>query len=86
MIVPKNPRENQPHRELLMKNIILYMTFVSLIAPVRADGLQLFGSKKSSEKDRGNKSEELRNNDEMTEDYSSTEVTTRKNIESVIPV
>ena len=50
------------------------MTFVSLIAPVRADGLQLFGSKKSSEKDRGNKSEELRNNDEMTEDYSSTEV------------
>ena len=69
-----------------MKNIILYMTFFSLIAPVRADGLQLFGSKKSSEKDRGNKSEERRNNDEMTEDYSSTEVTTRKNIESVIPV
>ena len=28
-----------------MKNIILYMTFISLIAPVRADGLQLFGSK-----------------------------------------
>ena len=45
------------------------MIFILLIAPVRADGLQLFGSKKSSEKDRGNKSEELRNNDEMTEDY-----------------
>jgi hypothetical protein len=86
LIVPKNPRENQPHRELLMKNIILYMTLFLLIAPVRADGLQLFGSKKSSEKDRGNKSEERRNDDEMTEDYSSTEVTTRKNIESVIPV
>ena len=69
-----------------MKNILLYMIFISLIAPARADGLQLFGSKKSSEKDRGNKSEELRNNDGMTEDYSSTEVTTRKNIESVIPV
>ena len=45
------------------------MTFISLIAPVKAEGLQLFGSRKSSEKDRANKSEELRNNDEMTEDY-----------------
>ena len=62
------------------------MTFFSLIASVRAEGLQLFGSRKSSEKDRGNKSEELRDNDEMTEDYSSTEVKTRRNIESVIPV
>ena len=62
------------------------MIFILLIAPVRADGLQLFGSKKSSEKDRGNKSEERRNDEEMTDDYSSTEVTTRKNIESVIPV
>ena len=86
LIAPENPRKNQPYRELLMKNILLYITFVLLIAPVKADDLQLFGSKKSSEKDRGNKSEERRDNDEMTEDYSSTEVTTRKNIESVIPV
>ena len=65
----KKSEGNQPTRQLIMKNIILYMIFISLIAPVRAEGLQLFGSRKSSEKDRANKSEELRNNDEMTEDY-----------------
>jgi hypothetical protein len=69
-----------------MKNIIIFMVILSVSTPIKGDGLQLFGSKKTSEKDRGNKSEERRNNDETTDDYSSTEVTARKNIESVIPV
>ena len=69
-----------------MKNILIYMIALLFIVPVKADGLQLFGSRKSAEKESSNQQSARNQNDDMTEDFSSTEVTTRKNIESVIPV
>ena len=62
------------------------MIALLLISSVKADGLQLFGSRKSAEKESSNQQSARNQNDDMTEDFSSTEVTTRKNIESVIPV
>ena len=69
-----------------MKNILIYMIALLFIVPVKADGLQLFGSRKSAEKESSNQQSARNQDDDMTEDFSSTEVTTRKNIESVIPV
>jgi len=67
-----------------MKNITLQIIIATLLAPLSAEGLQLFGSKKSAEKDRGSASSSLSSEDESYEDFSSTEVATRKNIESVL--
>ena len=69
-----------------MKNILIYILAVLFILPVKADGLQLFGSRKSSEKDKSNEQSSRDQSDDMIEDFTSSEVTTRKNIESVIPV
>ena len=69
-----------------MKIITLHIIMVVFLAPLSAEGLQLFGSKKGAEKDRGSASSSLSSDDESYEDFSSTEVATRKNIESVIPV
>ena len=69
-----------------MKNILIYMIALLLIVPVEADGLQLFGSRKSAEKESSNQQSARNQDNDMTEDFSSSEVTTRKNIESVIPV
>ena len=54
--------------------------------PLRGDELQLFGSKKASEKEEKSEQKASSQRDDMTEDFSTTEVATRKNIESVIPV
>ncbi|MFL2983533.1 MAG: hypothetical protein ACJZ12_03995 [Candidatus Neomarinimicrobiota bacterium] len=68
-----------------MKNIIIYIIVFSLIAPVYSEGLQLFGAKKSSDK-QSNSNSERRKKEGVIEDLSGNELTTRKNIESVIPV
>ena len=69
-----------------MKNILTYILAVLFFLPVEADGLQLFGSRKSSEKDKSSEQSSRDQSDDMMEDFTSSEVTTRKNIESVIPV
>ena len=69
-----------------MKNILTYTLAVLFFLPVEADGLQLFGSRKSSEKDKSSEQSSRDQSDDMMEDFTSSEVTTRKNIESVIPV
>ena len=50
---------------------------------VSAENLQLFGGKRGSDNDR---SDQSYNSDDTVDDFTSTEVATRKNIESVIPV
>ena len=50
---------------------------------VNAENLQLFGGKRGSDSDR---SDQSYNSDDTVDDFTSTEVATRKNIESVIPV
>tara|TARA_B100000214_G_C23914758_1_gene603118 strand:+ start:202 stop:990 length:789 start_codon:yes stop_codon:yes gene_type:complete len=69
-----------------MKKITLYVILLSMAVPLQGDGLQLFGSKKSSEKEKSSDRQERRKKEEVIEDFSASEVTTRKNIESVIPV
>ena len=69
-----------------MKKIIIYSLAIAILMPLRGEGLQLFGSKKASEKEQKNEQKASSQRDDMTEDFSTTEVTTRKNIESVIPV
>ena len=66
-----------------MKKMFIYKILIFLSTVVYADGLQLFGGKKSSENEG---SKQSFNNDEIVDDFSTTEVTSRKNIESVIPV
>ena len=69
-----------------MKKIIIYSLAFAILMPLRGDGLQLFGSKKTSEKENKSEQKASSQRDDMTEDLSTTEVATRKNIESVIPV
>ena len=60
---------------------------IVISAPVAADdGLQLFGSKRGAEKDQANQKSSFNQDDELKQDFSSSEVSSRKNIESVIPV
>ena len=64
---------------------------IAITLPLKADGLQLFGSKKkasasSSEKESKMEQRGLNQKEKMVEDFSTTEITSRKNIESVIPV
>mgnify|MGYP003323952551 CR=1 FL=1 len=70
----------------IMKKIIIYSLAFAILMPLRGDGLQLFGSKKTSEKENKSEQKASSQRDDMTEDLSTTEVATRKNIESVIPV
>ena len=70
-----------------MKNLIVFISLLIITVPVHGDGLQLFGSKKASEKERGSESNRQRSGDNETiDDFSSSEIATRKNVESVIPV
>ena len=69
-----------------MKKIIIYSLAFAILMPLRGDELQLFGSKKASEKEEKSEQKASSQRDDMTEDFSTTEVATRKNIESVIPV
>ena len=69
-----------------MKKFITYATILFLFFPIKADdGLQLFGSRKANEKEQSS-SDLNKQRNEPTEDFSSSEVSSRKNIESVIPV
>jgi hypothetical protein len=70
----------------IMKKIIIYSLAFAIIMPLMGEGLQLFGSKKASEKEEKSEQKASSQRDDMTEDFSTTEVATRKNIESVIPV
>jgi len=64
-----------------MKNSLIFILSVAMLCPIEASGLQLFSGKKSSSAERNTDEQE-----ESIDDYSSTTVTSRKNIESVIPV
>ena len=67
----------------IMKNMSIYLIVFLLMNPLYSEELQLFGAKKNSDKENNN---ERRKKDEIIEDFSGTELTARKNIESVIPV
>ena len=60
--------------------LILILYFIS---SVNAENLQLFGGKRGSD---GDRSDQSYSSDDTVDDFTSTEVATRKNIESVIPV
>ena len=70
-----------------MKNFITYCLLIVISVPVSAaDGLQLFGSKRDAAKDQANQKSSFNQDGEVKQDFSSSEVSSRKNIESVIPV
>jgi len=64
-----------------MKKVIIYILAMLILVPIQGEGLQLFGGKKTSDK---NESKDKQK--EPVVDKSSTRITSRKNIESVIPV
>lgn len=68
-----------------MRSIIIYKLLVFLFFPLNAEDMQLFRSKKASAKESRNENQ-MNEREIIAEDFSKTEVTTRKNIESVIPV
>ena len=71
-----------------MKKRIIYLIVFLLIAPSNGDGGQLFGGRKSKSKSRPS-SKPVSNTNEQDEPFreeSTPAVTSRKNIESVIPV
>ena len=65
---------------LKITTLILIFYFIS---SANAENLQLFGGKRGSDSDR---SDQSYSSDDTVDDFTSTEVATRKNIESVIPV
>ena len=70
-----------------MKKFTIYCLLIIVSAPVAAkDGLQLFGSKRGAEKEQANQKSSFNQDGEVKQDFSSSEVSSRKNIESVIPV
>ena len=70
-----------------MKKLTIYCLLIVVSVPVAAeDGLQLFGSKRGAEKDQANQKSSFNQDGEVKQDFSSSEVSSRKNIESVIPV
>ena len=64
-----------------MKKVIIYILAMLILVPVQGEGLQLFGGKKSAAKNESTNEQE-----ELVVDRSSSVITSRKNIESVIPV
>ena len=69
-----------------MKKIITFSFLFVALSPIKSDdGLQLFGSKRGGEKEDANKSN-FNQDDDIKQEFSSSEVSSRKNIESVIPV
>ena len=69
-----------------MKNLVTSSLILFFLMPMQAGELQLFGSRKSSEKEEKNDNNSKNNREVIVNDFLKTEVTTRKNIESVIPV
>ena len=70
-----------------MKKFITYCLLIVISVPITAeDGLQLFGSKRGAEKEQANQKTSFNQDGEVKQDFSSSEVSSRKNIESVIPV
>ena len=70
-----------------MKKFIIYSLLAVIAIPVYAeDELQLFGSKRGAEKEQADKKSSFNQDGEIKQDFSSSEVSSRKNIESVIPV
>ena len=71
----------------IMKKIILYSLVILGFVPAWSDdGLQLFGSRRDAEKDKSNNQSSFSQNSDEKQDFTSSEVSSRKNIESVIPV
>ena len=68
-----------------MRNKIFYSLLIFSFLPLNAEGMQLFRSKKASAKESRNENQS-NEREIIADDFSKTEVTTRKNIESVIPV
>jgi hypothetical protein len=68
-----------------MRSIFTLTLAIFIVMPFQAEGMQLFRSKKSSDKDNNNQTSRSER-DVISDDFVKTEVTTRKNIESVIPV
>ena len=64
-----------------MKKVIIYVLAMLILVPIQGNGLQLFGGKNTSDKNESKDKQE-----EPVVDQSSTRITSRKNIESVIPV
>ena len=64
-----------------MKKVIIYIFAMVILVPIQGEGLQLFGGKNTSDKNESNDKQE-----EPVVEKSSTRITSRKNIESVIPV
>lgn len=65
-----------------MKKVIIFILAMLILVPVQGEGLQLFGGKKKTSA----KEESAADKEELIVDQTSTKVTARKNIESVIPV
>jgi len=70
-----------PNKRKIMKNSLIFILSVMMLYPIHGEGLQLFGGKKSSSAERNAGDQE-----DIVDDYESTTFTSRKNIESVIPV
>ena len=68
-----------------MRNKIFYSLLIFSFLPLNAEGMQLFRPKKASAKESRNENQS-NEREIIADDFSKTEVTTRKNIESVIPV
>lgn len=64
-----------------MKKVIIFILAMTILVPVQGEGLQLFGGKKTAAKTENRDEQE-----ELVVDHTLPVVTTRKNIESVIPV
>jgi hypothetical protein len=64
-----------------MKKVIIFILAMTILVPVHGEGLQLFGGKKTAAKTENRDEQE-----ELVVDHTPPVVTTRKNIESVIPV
>ena len=70
-----------------MKKFLKYSLLVFIAVPAWSeDGLQLFGSRRSAEKNDSENKSSFNQDEEVKQDFSSSEVSSRKNIESVIPV
>ena len=58
-----------------MKKFITYCLLIVISVPITAEeGLQLFGSKRGAEKEQANKKSSFNQDDEVKQDFSSSEV------------
>ena len=68
-----------------MKKIITFSFLLNALAPIKSEDWINFLVQKRWEKEDANKSN-FSQDDDIKQDFSSSEVSSRKNIESVIPV